>query len=206
MDSAQNYYCYISCSIVNSFEGITPEFIESDSLTNSFSRNMNTFAFSAAKVCSSHFTARQKKMFYHLFFVLQQREVTELFPQDEADLRYVFTRNKDGEIVISSEERSSGNYEASMTFPRSLVEQLSGSPETGLALSYYTNAVMFPYTALNKTEDLPDVTPVVSASFVGHQLKDLKDNVIITLKLENTYDKVSCVSWSFEANGMYLIN
>ena len=135
--------------------------------------------------------------------------MTDIFPEDEAGLRFLFTRSDDGTVTVSSEgdRGRRGDYEASITFPKSLAEQLSGLSleEVGLVLSYYSYPVMFPYTA-NDTDEQPEVTsevtPVVSATFVGQQIKDLKDDIVITLKLDDeSYEDVRCVSWSFEANG-----
>ena len=110
----------------------------------------------------------------------------------------------DGSIVIArAGERNSraGMHEASITFPSSLSELLSGPADVGLALSYYSSPVLFPYSA-NDTEDQSNVTSVVSASFVGHDITNLEDDVIITLKLDDdNYEEVVCVSWDFQANG-----
>lgn len=131
--------------------------------------------------------------------------MTELFPQDEPHLSYFFERDEDGRVGISNSKPE--EYEASITFPSSLSERLSGSEQSGLVLSYFSNPTMFPYggnsyDGVNNTEFEMEVTPVVSASFLGHEIKDLEDNIIITLALgSGNIEEVTCVSWSFEANG-----
>lgn len=81
--------------------------------------------------------------------------------------------------------------------PKSIEERLRGSAETGLFLSFYDSGLMFPLE-----DNDTDVTAVVAASFAGRQLHDLKDNVIIKIKLgSRAYSNLTCVSWSFEANG-----
>lgn len=60
---------------------------------------------------------------------------------------------------------------------------------------------MFPLEG-NATEQEKYVTSVVSASFAGHSINNLNDDVIITLKLNSTNSyNVTCVYWDFEANG-----
>ena len=50
-----------------------------------------------------------------------------------------------------------------------------------------------------------NVSAVVAASFVGEQLRNLTDDVLITINLgTSNYSNVTCVSWDFNALGMYL--
>lgn len=134
------------------------------------------------------------------FLTLTQSTVAELFPENKPVLRYLFARNADGNLVILSAEGRVSEYEASITFPKSLSEQLT-SDEAGLVLSYYDSGNLFPLEG-NSTDLYTYITPVVAASFTNQDIDNLKDDVIITLKLDITSRaNVSCVSWDFQANG-----
>lgn len=132
--------------------------------------------------------------------------MSELFPDDKPGLKYLFTRNGEGDIVIVNGDRGS-DYEASIALPKSITEQLtdsSNSLEAGLFLSYYDTGILFPLEPeVNETEKEHIVTTsVVAASFAGQQINNLTDDIIIKLKLGlDIYYNVTCVSWDFEANG-----
>ena len=122
-----------------------------------------------------------------------------MFPQDKNILKYSFHRNQELDIVLRTGEQTT-DYEASITLPKSIVQHISGSVEAGLLLNFYDSGIMFPRSS-NNTEQVY-VSSVVAASFVGQHISNLKDNVLITIKLGvETFSNVSCVSWDFEANG-----
>ena len=139
-----------------------------------------------------------------------QAQISELFPQDITALQYLFSRNEEGDIEILNEDTDS-DYEASITFPSSIVEHFTGGLDTGIVLTYYNSAVLFPFE-LNATQKEMEkmenviiqrsVSPVVAATFTGQDIHDLKDNVIVTFTLElDNQPNVTCVSWDFGANG-----
>lgn len=139
-----------------------------------------------------------------------QGKISELFPLDQPDLKYYFTRNEQGEIMIVTKGRIT-DYEASITLPKSLSDRLSGSGrlDAGLFLSFYDSGAMFPlkYNSSTLTLNLNpsssvDVSSVVAATFAGHELQNLQDDVIITFKFDFAVTpNLTCVSWDFDANG-----
>ncbi len=81
-----------------------------------------------------------------------------------------------------------------------MAEILTGPAKVGLFLAYYDSGVMFPLD-YNETEHT-NTTSVVAASFAGLDLSNLRDDVIITFKLNDVdSSNVTCVSWDFEENG-----
>ena len=125
--------------------------------------------------------------------------MAELFPQDEPALRYLFVKDADGNIEIQSGDRRVTRYEASITFPRSLSAHLT-MDETGLLLAYYESGNLFPLVG-NDTA-YTRVTSVVAASFAGQDIEDLKEDVLVSMRLEASGTaNITCVSWDFEANG-----
>lgn len=134
------------------------------------------------------------------FLTHVQSAVADLFPGGTPVLRYLFARNADGNVeILGAESRAPEYYEASITFPKSLSDHLTAD-KAGLVLSYYESGNLFPLG--NYTDMGMYVTPVVAASFANQVIDSLKDDVLITLRLNVTSKaNVTCVSWDFEANG-----
>lgn len=114
-------------------------------------------------------------------------------------------------MILNENTDSDSDYETSITLPSSILEHFTGGQDIGLVLTYYDSAILFPFE-LNATqkemEEMESVdiahsiTPVVAATFTGQDLRNLKDNVIITFTLElDSQPNVTCVSWDFGANG-----
>lgn len=103
------------------------------------------------------------------------------------------------------------DYEASITFPSSILEHFTGEQDTGLVLTYYDSAILFPYELNATQQELEEmeniavtrsVSPVVAATFTGQDLHDLTHYVVIAFTLEqDSQPNVTCVSWDFGANG-----
>lgn len=135
-----------------------------------------------------------------------QHQVPQLFPEDEPTLRYFFAKNSAGDIEILSGDISgkASDYQASITFPKSLSDHLTGE-EVGLVLSYYTSGTLFPLEANQTDEALVYVTSVVAASFTGEDIRDLEEGVTVTMRLADNITStanVTCVSWNFDENGI----
>lgn len=146
-----------------------------------------------------------------------QGKISELFSQEQPDLKYFFTKNSAGDIEVVTKGRIT-DYEASIVFPKSLSARLTGRgrEEAGLFLSYYDTAALFPlkYNSSKDPATILDASSVVAATFAGEELQNLNDDVIITFKLgiqERTSTagtgefeptaNLTCVSWDFSANG-----
>lgn len=122
----------------------------------------------------------------------------------------MFARREDGTIAIVNKGRIT-DYEASIMLPKSLSDRLlgSGRSDAGLFLSFYDSGAMFPlkYNSTTLGLDLAptaslDVSSVVAATFAGHELQNLQDDVIVTFKLGfMVTPNLTCASWDFGANG-----
>ena len=57
----------------------------------------------------------------------------------------------------------------------------------------------------NQTDEaLVYITSVVAASFAGEDIKDLKEDVVVTVRLADDITStanITCVSWDFDENG-----